>query len=94
MPQVIVLAERSASREGEGTVMHRERVNIADFESAHFATQFVERLGWAVGDAHQVEQEATAEVTPEEPVYEDREQPGYEGRTELVHEDREPALVH
>jgi hypothetical protein len=35
--------------------MLRERVNVADFESDHFAAQLVERLGWAVGDAHEAE---------------------------------------
>ncbi len=35
--------------------MLRERVNVADFESDHFAAQLVERLGWAVSDAHEVE---------------------------------------
>jgi hypothetical protein len=44
--------------------MLRERVNVADFESRHFARQLVERLGWAVEDADQVERDAT-ERTPE-----------------------------
>jgi hypothetical protein len=35
--------------------MLRERVNVADFESDHFAAQLVERLGWAVSDAHEAE---------------------------------------
>jgi hypothetical protein len=57
MPHIIVTAD-----EGEGAVMLRERVNVADFESRHFATQLVERLGWAVEDADQVEREVdTAE---------------------------------
>ena len=34
----------------------RERVNVADFESDHFAALLVERLGWAVSDAYQAEQ--------------------------------------
>jgi hypothetical protein len=33
----------------------RERVSVADFESDHFAVQLVERLGWAVSDASEVE---------------------------------------
>jgi hypothetical protein len=32
-----------------------ERVTQADFESQHFAGQLLERLGWAVGDAHERE---------------------------------------
>jgi hypothetical protein len=42
--------------------MLRERVDVADFESDHFAAQLVERLGWAVSDAHEVEQEPTPEL--------------------------------
>jgi hypothetical protein len=38
--------------------MLRERVNVTDFESAHFASQLVERLGWAVGDADEAERAA------------------------------------
>jgi hypothetical protein len=54
MPQIIVAADREAAF-GEGAVTFRERVNVADFESEHFAAQLVERLGWAVEDADQVE---------------------------------------
>jgi hypothetical protein len=36
-------------------VTFRERVNVADFESQHFAVQLVERLGWAVEDADRAE---------------------------------------
>jgi hypothetical protein len=57
VPQVIVAADRSNDR-GEGAVMLRERVSPADFESNHFQTQLVERLGWAVSDAKEVEQDA------------------------------------
>ena len=54
MPQIIVTADR-----GEGAVTTwRERINASDFESAHFAHQLVERIGWAVSDAHEVEQHA------------------------------------
>ncbi len=56
MPQIIVTADRSDGH-GEGAVMLRERVNLSDFESAHFANQLVERLGWAVGDAVEIERE-------------------------------------
>ena len=35
--------------------MHSERVNAEDFESDHFQAQLVERIGWAVTDAHEVE---------------------------------------
>jgi len=55
MPQIIVTADRDADRE-ESTVMLRERITISDFESATFAARLVERLGWAVNDAHAAEQ--------------------------------------
>ncbi len=54
MPQIIVTADHGAAF-GEGAVTLRERVTVADFESEHFANQLVERLGWAVGDANEVE---------------------------------------
>jgi hypothetical protein len=54
MPQIIVTADAGAAF-AEGAVTLRERVSVADFESQHFATQLLERLGWAVGDAHEVE---------------------------------------
>jgi hypothetical protein len=60
MPQIIVTADHGAAF-GEGAVTLRERVNVADFESPHFATQLVERLGWAVEDADREEQTLPAE---------------------------------
>ena len=57
MPQIIVLAD-SARAQGDAAVMLRERVSLDDLESDHFAARLVERLGWAVADAHEVEQDA------------------------------------
>ena len=57
MPQIIVTADAPSERDS-AAVMLRERVNLSDFESDHFASQLVERLGWAVGDAHQAERDA------------------------------------
>lgn len=56
MPQIIVVADKATER-ADAPVMMRERVNVSDFESDHFAAQLVERVGWAVSDAHKVEQE-------------------------------------
>jgi hypothetical protein len=53
MPQIIVTADKLAE-DGEPPIMFRERVSVSDFESEHFAAQLVERLGWAVGDADDV----------------------------------------
>ena len=50
MPQIMVKAGGASE-----AVMLAERVNVADFESEHFRT-LLERLSWAVGDAHTAEQ--------------------------------------
>jgi hypothetical protein len=55
MPQIIVTADALAE-DAEPPIMFRERVSVIDFESDHFAAQLVERLGWAVGDADDVNQ--------------------------------------
>ncbi|HTX33120.1 MAG TPA: hypothetical protein VMD09_17200 [Solirubrobacteraceae bacterium] len=55
MPQIIVTAGDSA--ELEGRVMLRERINTSDFESERFAVNLLERLGWAVSDAADAEQD-------------------------------------
>ncbi len=56
MPQIIVTADQAGDTQ-EPPVMFRERVSRADFESDHFAAQLVERLGWAVGDADDVDRD-------------------------------------
>jgi hypothetical protein len=56
MPQIIVTADRAGDYD-EAPVMLRERVTATDFESGHFAAQLVERLGWAVEDAQEVEEQ-------------------------------------
>ena len=57
MPQIIVTAH-----DDETTVMLRERINTADFESERFAANLVERLGWAVLDATEAEREERTEA--------------------------------
>jgi hypothetical protein len=54
MPQIMVIADRRADG-CENSVTLTERVNVTDFESEHFQGQLVERLGWAVGDADELE---------------------------------------
>ncbi len=53
MPQIIVTADKLAD-DAEAPIMFSERVSVSDFESEHFAAQLVERLGWAVGDADEL----------------------------------------
>lgn len=64
MPQIIVIADRPGDG-GQPPVMFRERVNVCDFESEHFATQLVERLGWAVGDADEVNRRTEIRRVPQ-----------------------------
>jgi hypothetical protein len=54
MPQILVLTD-APQRSGE--VVYRERVASSCLESEHFADQLLERVGWAVGDADQLEHE-------------------------------------
>ena len=56
MPQIIVTSDQDRLT-SDNNVMLRERVNVTDFESDHFAAQLVERLGWAVSDADEAEQQ-------------------------------------
>jgi hypothetical protein len=65
MPHIIVTADESIET-GEQSVMLRERVTCADFESSHFSSQLVERLGWAVGDAAEVERRRETRDRPRE----------------------------
>lgn len=53
MPEIII---RAGVREDEQRpVLLRERVTARDLESDHFAAQLVERVGWAVLDADEIE---------------------------------------
>ena len=85
MPQIIVAADRGAAF-GEGAVTFRERVNVADFESEHFAAQLVERLGWAVEDADVAEQKR------EEPAADAARADGPREETDQVERGREESV--
>ena len=53
MPRIIV---ESVPTDNDAPVrMMTERVLPSDLESEHFASQLIERLGWAVADADAVE---------------------------------------
>jgi len=56
MPQIIVTADKQDKKD-DAAVLLRERINVSDLDSDHYAAQLVERLGWAVSDAHEVEQD-------------------------------------
>ncbi len=53
MPQILVVT--NAQEEAARTVVYRERIAPTDLESDHFSGQLVERVGWAVLDADQLE---------------------------------------
>ena len=84
MPQIIVTAG-STDDLGDIDVMLRERVSASDFESDRFATNLLERLGWAVEDATATEQQGHAT---------DRDMPYPASRDRRVFEpDREPEPI-
>ena len=51
MPRIIVMADRPSD-----IVMLSERISVAHLESEQFRAHLLERLSWAVGDAHAAEQ--------------------------------------
>ena len=53
MPRIIVMSEPNA--EPEGAITLDERVTSADLRSGHHSAQLIERVGWAVHDADDVE---------------------------------------
>ncbi|MET0559753.1 MAG: hypothetical protein ABW065_13970 [Solirubrobacterales bacterium] len=53
MPQILVVTD--PEQEQESAVVYRERVASSDLESPHFSGQLVERVGWAVRDAVEIE---------------------------------------
>jgi hypothetical protein len=92
VPHIVVTADRADDRE-EAAVMLRERVSVNDFESAHFASQLVERLGWAVGDADEAERAAEGAERPP-PDDDARELPPAARETvERETAEREPAIA-
>ena len=63
MPEIIVTA---AARQDEQPVLLRERITARYLESDHFAAQLVERVGWAVLDADEIEDRSEASEPPEQ----------------------------
>jgi hypothetical protein len=62
MPQILVVTDRQD--EDARTVVYRERISLSDLESDHFSGQLVERVGWAVLDADQLEHRNGQDQTP------------------------------
>ncbi len=53
MPQILVVTDPPG--ETASTVVYQERIALTDLESEHFSGQLVERVGWAVLDADELE---------------------------------------
>jgi len=52
MPRIVVLAKLEGGAEEQTFTEH---VRASELESEHFAGQIVERLGWGLADAHELE---------------------------------------
>jgi hypothetical protein len=55
VPQILIVTD---SPQSAGEVVYRERVASSDLDSEHFSGQLVERVGWAVDDADELERGA------------------------------------
>jgi hypothetical protein len=53
MPRIIIVAEDTDGRSQQ--VVMEERVVAAHFDSDHSTSQLIERLGWAIVDAENLE---------------------------------------
>jgi hypothetical protein len=58
VPRIIVQAE--ANEKSSGAVVLEEHVNATHLESDHCCAQLIERLGWAVLDAEDLERARAA----------------------------------
>jgi hypothetical protein len=55
MPQIIITTDGPG--EGQATEVHRERIHAADVETETASNLLVERIGWALSDADQIERD-------------------------------------
>jgi hypothetical protein len=53
MPRIRIITEPRAA--GEVAVLLDERISASDLDSSHFARQLLDRIGWALADAHDTE---------------------------------------
>lgn len=59
MPEILVAATDRG--DNPTIVLYRERVTPADMQDDHMAAQLIERVGWAIVDAEQTEQDGDAD---------------------------------
>lgn len=62
MPQILVVA--NVHDDTDSPVVYREGISLSDLESDHFSGQLVERVGWAVLDADELEHEDDRDPSP------------------------------
>jgi hypothetical protein len=60
MPQIIITTD-GPDQDGP-TEVHRERINAADVETETASHLLVERIGWALSDADQLERDPRRET--------------------------------
>lgn len=53
MPEILVTT--NSRDDGESVVLFKERIGLVDLESDHYSAQLIERLGWALVDADDLE---------------------------------------
>ena len=64
MPRVIVITEDRKPGEEESVLLD-EQVQSIHLDTEHSAGQFIQRLGWAISDAEDVERAQPVAVAPE-----------------------------
>jgi hypothetical protein len=69
VPSIIVVAnteteDRIASRDDQLAFQLKERVSASDVDNPHFSSQLIERIGWALADAEDVELRQAARPDP------------------------------
>ena len=67
MPRVIVIAE-DRKPGVEESVLLDEQVHSIHLDTEHSAGQFIQRLGWAISDAEEVEHARSLTGTAESPL--------------------------
>jgi hypothetical protein len=67
VPSIIVVASTEpegqiASQDDPRGFQLKERVTASDVANAHFSSQLIERIGWALADAERAEREEHAQL--------------------------------
>jgi len=62
VPRILVMADEADGR--ETVVLLQERVVPSELESDHLSARLIERVGWALVDADEIEQGTPSPVVP------------------------------